>query len=92
MAHKYWETKEGERIRYDKLDSAHLLNILKWIEKRAETGITLVNGGGHDIDDMWYEEEELNGKEVLKHYGYKGLCKEALKRGLLTEKEYLLKN
>lgn len=92
MGHKYWDTAEGERIRYDKLDSAHLLNILKWIEKRAEEGITLTHGGGHDIEDMWYEEEELIGKQVLKYFDYKGLCKEVLKRGLLTEKEYLLKN
>jgi len=88
----YWETKEGDRIEFSKIEDSHLLNILKWIEKRAEEGITLqYGGGGWDIDDMWYEEEHLIGKNVLKHFKYGPLLKEALKRDLITQKDYLLK-
>ena len=81
---KIWETKQGELIPYKELEDSHLLHILKWIKKRAEEGITIQYGGSHDIEDTWYEEEEIEGKEVLEHYDYKGLLKEAKKRGLLT--------
>ncbi len=93
MRRKYWETKSGEEIEYKKIENDHLLNILKWIEKRAEEGITLQYGGGAwDIDDAWYEEEHLTGRDVLKHFDYRGLLKEALRRDLLTVKEVTLKN
>jgi len=81
---KTWETKQGDFIPYKKLEDSHLLNILKWIEKRAKEGMTLQYGGGHDAEDMWYEEEEIEGKEVLERYDYKGLVKEAKKRSLIT--------
>lgn len=79
-----WTTKEGEEIPYKKIKNDHLLNILKWIEKRAVEGITLQHGGGGwDIDDMWFEEETLSGKAVENYYDYKGLLKEAEKRNLI---------
>lgn len=79
---QYWETKDGEQIPYSKLKDSHLLNILKWIERRAESGITILSGGGVDSEDMWYEEYEIEGDEVLERYDYKGLLKEAKKRKL----------
>lgn len=32
---KYWETINGDEIEYKKLENNHLLNILKWIERRG---------------------------------------------------------
>jgi len=80
---KYWETKSGDDIPYKELKDSHLLNILKWIKRKAITGHTVVyGGGGWDIESMWYEVDELYGKDVLEHYDYKGLLKEAKKRKL----------
>lgn len=81
---KKWETQNGEEIPYSKLEKKHLLNIIKWIENRAKNGITITEGGvGWDIEDCWHEEYEIDGKEVLKMYNYKGLLKEAKKRKLI---------
>jgi len=92
MRKKYWETANGEEVAYEKLEDNHLLNILRFIEKKAEEGITLSYGGGAwDIDDLWFEEEHLSGQKVKDHFDFKNLAKEALKRGILSEKEYLLR-
>ena len=80
---KTWTTQEGEEIKYKDLGDSHLLNIIKWIERRAENGITIeVGSGGWDIDDMWYDSWEIKGEEVFERYDYKGLKKEAKKRKL----------
>lgn len=83
MAKKYWETITGEEIEYGKIENSHLLNILTWITRRAENGITVITGGGGwDLDDVWYEEYDIKGEEVLDKYDYKGLLKEAKRRKL----------
>lgn len=80
---KTWETKEGIEIPYKQLGDSHLLNILKWIEKRADNGVLVVMGGGSSPEDYWYEEYEISGDEVFERYDYKGLQKEAKKRGII---------
>jgi len=81
---KYWETKDGEKIAYKDLKDDHLLNILKWIKRRAEDGVTVTTGGGNWFDaesnDFWYEEYKIKGDEVLEKYDYEGLLSEARKR------------
>ena len=80
---KKWETKEGKEIPYKKLEDSHLINILRWINRRAISGMTVTEGGGGpDPDDFWYDEYEIEGKEVLERYDHKGLLKEARKRKL----------
>lgn len=79
---KTWETQNGDFIPYNKLEDSHLLNILKWIENRAETGVVLQYGGGVDAEDIWFEEHHIKGEEVLEHYDYKGILQEAKKRKL----------
>jgi hypothetical protein len=81
---KYWTTQNGEEIAYKKLEDEHLLNILNMIKIKAKKGITIVSGGGGwDIDDCWYDEEEIKGAEVLKYFDYASLLKEAKKRDLI---------
>lgn len=77
---KYWTTKEGIEIEYKDLKESHLLNILKFIEKRAEKGMLIISGGGVDAEDIWYEETEISSEEVMRFYDYKGLKDELLKR------------
>jgi hypothetical protein len=79
-----WTTKEGIDIPYSKLKDSHLLNIIKWVEDKAEHGITLITGtGGWDLDSMDYWEEDLKGNQVLKHYRYVALLEEAKKRKII---------
>ena len=85
---KYWETKEGDEIEYKKLKDDHLLNILKWIERRAVSGMTVADGGCDPLDNSegWYELHEIEGDEVLEKYDYKGLLAEAKRRKILPKK------
>ena len=80
---KYWETQTGEEIEYKKIKDDHLLNILVWIERRAESGMEQCSGG-YDGDDDYMTGEcwEIYGDEVLELYDYKGLLKEAKRRKL----------
>lgn len=82
---KYWITQSGEEIEHKKLEDSHLLNILKWIDRRAENGILLRSGGGFDDEDLWYVEYEIKGEEVLERYDYKNLMKEAKRRKLIKQ-------
>jgi hypothetical protein len=81
---KYWITKDEQEIPYKKLEDSHLLNILKWIERRAKQGVTIIVDCGYapDNDYKEYESYEIYGKEVKDHYDYKGLRAEAKKRGV----------
>lgn len=83
---RYWTTAIGEEIEYREIENKHLIAILFWIKDRAEKGITVFNGGGFDPDDMWYDEYELQGSEVLKRYDYANLFKEAIRRKIITKK------
>ena len=85
---KYWETKEGDEIEYKKLKDDHLLNILKWIKRRAEEGVMEFAGStmGDCAEDWWGESWEIYGDEVLEKYDYKGLLAEAKRRKILPKK------
>jgi len=72
----YWTTKDGNHVKYKDIENSHLLYILKWIERKAEIGITVKSGGGYDDLDMWYDEYEIKDYEVFEYYDYMGLMKE----------------
>lgn len=76
----FWTTKDGKEIKYKDLKTSHLVNILKYIKKKSCEGITLMSGGGFDSDEMWYDEETINGEEALQHFDYYGLKSELNKR------------
>jgi hypothetical protein len=81
---RYWLTKNDEEIEYKKLEDDHLLNILKWIKKRAKDGMVLEVGGcGPEESDYWHDSWEIRGDEVLEHYDYEGLLGEAKRRKLI---------
>jgi hypothetical protein len=83
---KTWETQNGDEIEYGKLEDSHLLNILKWIKRQAKNGVT-ASCRGYDGDDDYITETtwEVFGKEVLNHFDYAGLLKEAKKRKLIMK-------
>lgn len=81
---KYWMTQSGDELEYCELKDSHLLNILKWIERRAESGIQQGSCGYEGDDDfMTGDVWEIHGDEVLEHFDYEGLLKEANKRKLI---------
>lgn len=62
---KYWITQNGDEIEYRKIEDGHLLNILKWIKRRAKEGVYegVAFWAGDDnfmSGDCW----EIFGKEV----------------------------
>lgn len=77
---KVWTTKEGDDIPYSKIEDSHLLNIKKWIENRADEGMT-IGGHGWDIDECW--DDEIYGEEVLEYFDYKSILQEIKKRKLI---------
>lgn len=81
---KIWTTKERIDIPYSKIEDRHLLNILKYIEKKSKEGITIMVGSvaGDEPDDWWSDKYKIYGKEVLKRLDYQGLLEEARNRKL----------
>lgn len=78
-------TKDGKSIKLKDLSDNHLNNIINLIKRRAKGGITLGTGGGVDLNDMWYEEKILYGKEAKKMLKYKKYVKERKRRTKLIE-------
>jgi len=72
---KFHKTKDGKKIKLADLETSHLENIIKWIERKSKEGLTVgVGGGGSSAEDMWYDEEICYGekaKRLLNFYDYK---------------------
>lgn len=81
----YHETADGKLIALKDLTDDHLDNIIAMIERKAKEGIKVFSGGGHDIEEMWAEIEELSGKEVFDHFGYEKYKKEKRRRAKYRE-------
>jgi 7,8-dihydro-6-hydroxymethylpterin-pyrophosphokinase len=65
---EYHVTKEGNEIKLKDLELSHLENIIKMIERKAESGILIQYGGiGVDIDELWYGEEFIKEEDVLEY-------------------------
>jgi hypothetical protein len=67
---KHHKTKDGNIIQISKLETSHLENIIKRIEKIAKEGIKVSFGGGCCAEDMWYDEETLKGEKAKKHLNF----------------------
>ena len=83
-----WEDKEGNQIKVSEMSNEHLLNAIAYVNRKAKEGMTILHGSaGVDIDDMWYDVEEIKGEEVFEHFeGYEDLVKEAKKRNIYKHK------
>lgn len=77
----YWETKDGQKIKFSDLENTHLVNIIKFVKKRAkEMDGQVIEGGGTCPEDFWVEIGYT--EDWLKKYNYQGLLKEAKKRNI----------
>ena len=87
----YHTMKNGKEIPIADMDDNHLINTIKWIERKAKNGFNYYFGGGWDSDSFWGDFIEFKGVSALKELNYNNYLKEALKRDLITQKEFLLK-
>ena len=81
---KYHRTRDGKKIKLSNLELEHLINIIKYIKRKAKEGFRIEMGGGQDADDMWYNFYIIYGKEAKKYMRYKAYKKE-LKRRMKNE-------
>ena len=77
---KYHTTKDGKKIKLSDLETNHLENIIKWIERKAKEGFTVKMGGGTCAVDIWYDEETYYGEEAKKRLNYSKYKNELEKR------------
>jgi hypothetical protein len=75
-------TANGGIISLSEMSDKHLLNTLKFLQRRAREGVVLRYGGGSDDSDMWYEEDILDYEDSLAHLNYKVYEDEAKRRNL----------
>lgn len=85
----YHTDKNGNKTRIQELETSHLKNIIRWIERKAEEGMTIRRGGGSTAEDIWYDEDDIEGDEVLEHLNYDAYKSELLsrQRNTMTEIE-----
>lgn len=72
----------GEHPHYPKMGNGHLLNTIKWIERKADEGLTIRYGGGSCAEDMWYDEDTIYDDRAKREMNYTIYVKEAKKRKL----------
>jgi len=77
----YWTDIKGKKIEYKDLKTDHLINIIKFVERKAkEKDGDIIDGGGYDSGDIYTIEGNEN--DWLKKYNYKGLKKELKLRNI----------
>ena len=85
---KYHKTKDGRKIKLCDLELNHLKNIIRYIERRADEGHTIIIGSGvGDPADMWMDELTLYGEEALNRLNYYHYKEELEKRQKATMEE-----
>lgn len=59
-----WTTKDGDKLEIADMGTSHLENVLRLLIKN-QGKMRIIGGGGVDIDDMWYDEEEIDNAEII---------------------------
>jgi hypothetical protein len=68
---KYWTTKDNQEIKYEDLAISHLRNILKMLERNAESGLRIEYGEcGFSADEYYYDSEVVTGVRALELQDY----------------------
>lgn len=76
-------TKDGQEIPVTKMTDSHLLNTIKYIERKAKEGMEVICGGsGSYAEDMWADVETLYGEDVFDRWDFEEYAKEAKRRKL----------
>jgi len=85
MAFKH-QTKDGRQIKLKDLETNHLLNIIACHMKIANQGFVIQSGGGDD-GDYWFDEIVLHGNSVFNHFKTQKYVAEFVKRYKKLKKE-----
>jgi len=67
---KFHKTKDGKKVKLCDLETSHLENIIKLIERKSIEGFTSRNGGGSCAEDMWYDEDTYYGEDAKKELNF----------------------
>lgn len=76
---KYHITRDGKKIKIKDLETSHLINIIRYIERKADEGLEMVYG---DIfgADIFAAVETIYGDEVKEELNYEVYVKELNRR------------
>jgi hypothetical protein len=70
------------------METSHLENVIRFIERKAKDGYVIRDGGGSCAEDMWMDEEICYGHDVKKILNYNAYKEELDKRNKkLSHKE-----
>lgn len=75
-------TRNGEIIDFKDIETDHLANIVRMIERKSREGLVVIEGGGYDAESFWAEECTLWGEEALQYLRYDAYLDELSKRKL----------
>ena len=74
-------TKDGAKIKLCDMTDSHLAATIRLMERKAEEGIVVCcYGSGSCAEDIWYDEDHMQGKDALEHMGYTDYVKERNRR------------
>ena len=78
----YWTTKKGEELEISNMETSHIENCIKLLERNAENGVNVIIRNSPDGDDDYGIEEAYTvyGEEYLDSTPYERLKKELNKR------------
>jgi len=88
-----WTTQEGKKILISEMQTSHIRNCIKMIDKYAKEGMEYLTGGtgfSGTADEMWADVCYIEGKDVYAHFGkkkYEALKNELTKRNEMKEKK-----
>lgn len=58
-----WKTRDGRELEIKDMDNEHLINTIKYIERKNFVQI-IPQGGGNCAEDIWYDEIEIDLKPI----------------------------
>ena len=67
---KYHTDRDGNKKLIKDLETSHLENIIRFIDRQAESGFTIRYGGGMTDEDIYYDEDHFEGDEVRELMNY----------------------
>lgn len=80
-------TRDGTAMLISDMDDGHLLNTIKWLERRAKEGVKSEVGFYDPCGtDHYYDENTYYGEEALEFLNYSFYVEEAYKRGITNER------